>query len=343
MWYNIDVRINIIGGSEMKLQILVSQYKENEDVISPLLTSISIQQGIDLGEIGVVIVNDGSDVKLSDEFIGKFPYHIDYILAPHGGVSKTRNTALDFATADYVMFCDADDMFLNNAGLYLIFNEIEKGEFNALISRFSEEVGNKETSKRSYINHGYEDATFIHGKVYRRQFLIDKKIRWCDELTIHEDSYFSYLCRVCAEDKNIRFCNDVFYLWKYRPDSVCRTDSKWIMKSLPHMVKSSAKLTDELIKRGKLVHARTTAANLLIRCYFRMNMDEWNDTKLLEYRLKNEKAIKEFYEKYWPLVEGMDKTQYNDIWKRLVNDALNKGVYQVKITFAEWQNMMGKK
>ena len=51
----------------MKLQILVPQYKETEDIIKPLLDSIEVQQNIDLkNEVGVIIVNDGTDVHLSE-------------------------------------------------------------------------------------------------------------------------------------------------------------------------------------------------------------------------------------------------------------------------------------
>ena len=53
-----------------KLQILIPQYKETEEVIKPLLDSISIQQSVDLkNEVGVIIVNDGTDVHLSKEFL----------------------------------------------------------------------------------------------------------------------------------------------------------------------------------------------------------------------------------------------------------------------------------
>ena len=53
----------------MKLQILIPQYKETEDIIKPLLDSIAIQQNVDLiHDVGVIIVNDGSDVILSDKF-----------------------------------------------------------------------------------------------------------------------------------------------------------------------------------------------------------------------------------------------------------------------------------
>ena len=48
-----------------KLQILVPQYKETEDIIKPLLDSIEVQQNIDLSnDIGVIIDEDYiSDLK----------------------------------------------------------------------------------------------------------------------------------------------------------------------------------------------------------------------------------------------------------------------------------------
>ena len=53
----------------MKLQILIPQYKETEEVIKPLLDSLAIQQNIDFNELGAIICNDGSDVHLSQEFL----------------------------------------------------------------------------------------------------------------------------------------------------------------------------------------------------------------------------------------------------------------------------------
>ena len=42
----------------------------------------------------------------------------------------------------------------------------------------------------TYINRE-RDSTFVHGKVHRRQYLLDQRIRWNPALTIHEDSYFN--------------------------------------------------------------------------------------------------------------------------------------------------------
>ena len=189
----------------MKLQILIPQYKETEAIIKPLLDSIEIQQNIDLkNEVGVIIVNDGTDVLLSKEFLDRYTYPIDYYLNEHKGVSATRNACLDYATADYVMFCDADDMFYNACGLYIIFREINGGGFDTLTSKFIEEVRDRASNKPLYVTHDM-DSIFVHGKVHRRQYLIDNNIRWNDKLTLHEDGYFNCLCQRLTT--SARYCS----------------------------------------------------------------------------------------------------------------------------------------
>ena len=123
----------------MKLQILVPQYNETDAIIKPLLDSIAIQQNIPFDEVGVIICNDGSDVRLSDDLLASYPFRIEYHLERHRGVSATRNACLDYATAEYIMFCDADDMFFNACGLWILFREMVAG-FDSLTSVFIEET-----------------------------------------------------------------------------------------------------------------------------------------------------------------------------------------------------------
>ena len=53
----------------MKLQILVPQYNEDESIIKCLLDSIAVQIKVDFNDIGVIIVNDGSDCLLDVNFL----------------------------------------------------------------------------------------------------------------------------------------------------------------------------------------------------------------------------------------------------------------------------------
>ena len=59
----------------MKLQILIPQYKETDEILKPMLDSIALQQNIDFNEIGVIIVNDGSNIHLSKKLINNYPFN----------------------------------------------------------------------------------------------------------------------------------------------------------------------------------------------------------------------------------------------------------------------------
>ena len=80
----------------MKLSILIPQYKETEEQVKNLLDSIALQQNIDFNEIEVVIVNDGTDVILSEEFIDSYPFTVNYFINEHLGVSGKRDICYQF-------------------------------------------------------------------------------------------------------------------------------------------------------------------------------------------------------------------------------------------------------
>ena len=318
----------------MKLQILVPQYKETEDIIKPLLDSIEIQQNVDLkNEVGVIIVNDGTDTHLSREFLDKYTYHIDYILSEHGGVSATRNKCLDHATADYVMFCDADDMFYNACGLYILFREIEIGDFDSLVSAFVEETRHPQTKEVVYINHDM-DTTFVHGKIHRRKYLLDNKIRWNDKLTIHEDSYFNCLCQRLAGE--LKYSQTPFYLWKWRDDSVCRHDPKYILKTYNNMLDSNDSLVDEFLRRNRLSDAQFYSVSMIYDAYFTMNKDEWINQENIEYRRATEKRFKEYYLKHKTLFEGIPNDVKYQIVMSVKNRMFQEGLMLESVTFDDW-------
>lgn len=317
----------------MKLQILVPQYKEDESVIKPLLDSIAIQQNVNLkDDVGVIIVNDGSDVRLSVEFLKSYPFTIEYYENDHKGVSATRNACLDKATADYVMFCDADDMFYNACGLWIIFREISIG-FDSLVSVFVEESRLPGTKEITYITRE-QDSTFVHGKVHRRQYLIDNDIRWNDNLTIHEDSYFNCLCQKLSE--NVKYCTAPFYLWKWRDDSVCRRDPKYILKTYNNMLDSNSALVEQFLKRNRLMDAQFYATAMIYDAYFTMNKDEWINQENKEYRDSTEKRFKEYYLKFKTICDNIDANTKAQIIYQVKNRMFHEGLLMESVTFDAW-------
>lgn len=316
----------------MKLQFLIPQYQETNEILKPLLDSIAIQQSIPMEEIGAIICNDGSDVFLTDDFINSYPYKIEYHKEPHRGVSATRNACLNYATADYVMFCDADDMFYNACGLWIIFREMEKG-FDSLVSVFIEETRIQDTQQIQYINHEM-DSTFVHGKVHRRQYLIDKNIRFNDKLTIHEDSYFNILCQNLSQ--NVKYCITPFYLWKWRDESVCRHDPKYILKTYNNMLDSNDAVIDEFLSRGIQEKAMFYSTLMIFDAYYTMNKPEWIDQENQEYRNMTELRFADYYRKHKDMWDTMPINDKMMISNQVRGRSVMEGMRMEAITINNW-------
>lgn len=315
------------------LEILVPQYNETNEVVKPLLDSIAIQQNVDFDDIGVIICNDGSDVFLTEDFLNSYPYEIKYYKEPHRGVSGTRNACLDHSSAEYVMFCDADDMFFSACGLWILFREMDIGVFDSLVSVFVEETRIPDTGEVTYINRQM-DSTFVHGKVHRRKYLINKKIRWNESLTIHEDSYFNILCQNLSA--NVKYCQTPFYLWKWRDDSVCRHDPKYILKTYSNMLDSNEALVNEFIRRGMHDKAKFYTCFMVFDAYYTMNKPEWINQENQEYRDKTEKRFSEYFKKQKAMWENVSTQEKMQISNGVRSRSVAEGMGMETITIDDW-------
>lgn len=306
----------------MKLQILIPRWSEDENTIRPLLDSIALQQGVDFREIGVIVADDGAERPLDGKFIWRYPFRIERVRQERRGVSAARNLALDTAEAEYVIFCDADDMFSNLLALQTIFREMAAG-FDTLWSAFVEEARYPQTWEPVYILREKDD-TFVHGKVHRRQFLIENGIRWDDRLTVHEDGYFHTLVQVCA--KEMRYCERPFYLWRWRDGSVCRSDPAFMQRTYPQLLDAREALTDELARRGMTEKAVDIAVQTALDMYYALQTPAWLAKDAAEYRRAAEERFSDFWRKtcsaWYLLTEAYKARLSSAIRERFVREGM---------------------
>ena len=322
-----------------KLDILVPMYNEPESVIKNLLDSIVVQQNVDLkNDVGVIICCDGGTAHLSKTFIKRYPFTIEFYICDHRGVSAARNSCLDYSSAEYVMFADCDDMFYNACGLWMIFREMGGDGFKSLSSTFIEET--RFNSQPLYINRE-QDTTFVHGKVHNRQFLIDNNLRWNEKLTIHEDSYFNILCQTTAG--NVKYLSDSFYLWKWRDDSVCRHDPKYILKTYNNMLDSNTALIEEFLRRDKKDLAKYYSTSMIYDAYFTLNKKEWIEQENQEYRKAVEDRFAIYYKQFKYLFQSTPIDVKNQIIVGIKNRMFNEGMFLESITFEDWIKIIGYK
>ena len=313
-----------------KLQILIPQYNEDNNTIKPLLDSIAIQQGVKLKEdIEVFIGNDGSDTKISENFLKEYSFPIRYYMFEHAGLAATRGKLQHEATADYIMFCDADDKFISTIALQLIFMNIKKG-FDALIFSFVEE--HKEPSILIFHDN---DTVFVHGKVYRRQFLIDNKIEWNPLLREHQDSAFNVLARTLS--KKTPICKIPIYMWCDNPNSICRHDGKYhAPNTWCSMIDSYDSVVTDFMKRGYGEHAKYYAVWCLYATYYEMSHEAWMEDCMAENRLKTYKKIVWFCNKYALLIDNCSEEKEEEISQRTKQVAQRRGKLGDMPSFDEW-------
>jgi hypothetical protein len=316
----------------MKLQLLIPQYNEDNSVVKNMLDSIAIQKGINFDDIEVLIGNDGSDIKLSEDFINSYSFSVKYFQYEHSSPAGTRQKLFEEATADYVMFCDADDMFMNALGLYGIFSFITKG-FDALVCSFIEEAQDTKYGTYRYITHNKDDR-FIHGKVYRRRHLIDNKIVWYSDIKYHEDGSYNVLALATAKVRE--YCNIPIYLWKWRDNSICRSDKLYVLKTYTRMIYSNNYLVRDFLERRMLDNAKYHTGLLIYNTYYMLNKPIWLDPMNSKYRYETEKCFKQYYKEHKELFSRLSPEMRYRIISGVKRRVLDEGVLLEHFTFDEW-------
>lgn len=291
------------------LSILVPHYNEPVEVCKPLLDSIAIQQNIDMNDIEVVICDDGPEaVLLPDEFLKSYPYDIQYHREPKGGVSRMRNQAFAYSTGEYVMWADVDDMLYHCLAFWFIKRETTTPMqipvnnipttvygFDALYSVFLEEQKNPQTGETMFLDRK-DGFQFVHGKVFKRDFLVKNDIHFFDECIIHEDNVLNLQVSSCTQ--KIKWCPAPFYLWKWRDESVCRRDPLYIKKTYPDLIKSSDCSLEWLTKKSKFDKAREVVVSITLDSYYTFCHPSWKEINTKEYRDGAEKCFADYFKKW---------------------------------------------
>lgn len=288
---------NIEKVEKDKLTIVIPFYKETFNEIAPNIHMINSQVGINFDDICVIFVNDGVDNteieiefnKLVEQGIIKFKAQF-YYMDENGGPGVARQTGIDLAYSDYVMFCDADDSLYDIGVLYSIINLINNSETppDIISTKWIEENINAETKELVYIPHEY-DATWMHGNIYRKSFLEYNNIRFRDDLRIHEDSYVQAIA--FARTTNIIYHNLTSYIWRHRDESIVRiNNSEYTYSGCSEFYRAVGLAYDEILKFNPQA-LFDMVPQLTFYGYFGFQDSNWDSD---EYSKFKESALEEY-------------------------------------------------
>lgn len=220
-----------------KISIIVPIYNV-EKYIDKAMESIVNQT---YKNLEIILINDESkdkSIKICEKYI-KNDTRIKLVNQKNKGLSGARNTGLENATGDYIMFIDPDDTFELNACENL-YKEIEKTNADYVIANYRNmdeddtkwdkpafdtnkykkmQVSIKEPTKCFYVmNSG------VWNKIFRKEFLDAIKVKFVEK-TPAEDAIFTTYCFIKAQ--KVYYTPEIVYNYRLREsDSISSNCSK---------------------------------------------------------------------------------------------------------------------
>lgn len=263
----------------MKISVIIPVYN-GEKHIGKCIENIQ-QQSYE--NIEIIIINDGSKDN-TKEIIEKYKRKDSRIVAVHKkneGVSVARNTGIETATGDFIIFVDSDD-FLEVGAIQCIVDSIKHaddidmvfygyqciGKANdretdiAVLKKLSDSKNLKSDIIRSIISTKNNIYGYIWRAAYKTDMLISKKIKFPRGIKISEDYMFLLNAVVCAT--NVTLIDKELYLYNLGEASM---SNKYIPSLLKDMNYVNNWMYENIVKDRKelLTGYKCSIANTYLR------------------------------------------------------------------------------
>ena len=184
----------------------------------------------------------------------------------NGGPGPARNLALENSKNEYIVFLDSDDEFYRNDSVLTMLKAID--DYDMVFGQMYQVINGEDI----YCHH----EGCLHGKMYRRSFLEDKKIKF-HSIRIkggnaHEDNAFNQLYISCTNKVN--YIDDVTY--KYNDVESSITGSENRHKSFKCYIKSMDWLFKEIEKQKHIEkdYVGIVITCVMFYCYFNYLLEE---------------------------------------------------------------------
>ena len=82
-----------------KLDLIVPHYTEDIHLMDQMFGILRLQRNVDWRDFRVLIVCDGYDIEMPDDFGASEPFDVEVVWKEHSGISATRNFGLDHSNA----------------------------------------------------------------------------------------------------------------------------------------------------------------------------------------------------------------------------------------------------
>ena len=216
----------MINMNRYNITVVIATYNSG-NYLNEFLDSMKAQS-LGFENIEIIFVDDNSSDSATLELLKHLDESYDNVKSvfqsENSGFPGTgRNIGLDLASSDYVIFCDHDDSYTENA-FEIMLNKINGNDM--LISNFNQVYPDKvipfksiygdadeiEVSDISKDENLFRVPAAIWTRLFRKKFLMENNIRFLEGM-LAEDVYVAVNASLCAD--GIIYLNS-FYSYNYK-------------------------------------------------------------------------------------------------------------------------------
>ena len=184
--------------------------------------------------------------------------NIRVIKNEHHGPGAARQHVIDTTQCEYLMFLDADDMLMPNAVKNLS-DAIRYSNCDILKSAFVREQTHK---KDDIIPQDIFTITWMHGKIYRTDYLRNNNIRFLN-LDTEEDANFNLVAWNSTDNRGE--ITDITYLWRDNKNSLTRhlSQADYFARTYVNYVYGQVKGLNYIYKLTNQIHHKLVTQTLI--------------------------------------------------------------------------------
>lgn len=288
----------------MTLQLLLTHYKESDKIVKRMLDSIEAHMPrISPENFSVSIVSDGLENRISETLLSAYSYGISYSAYEHRGARFARNSLLENATADYVMFCDIDDCFTGTSGLSRIFQEMEKCP-DVITSPIFLEYPD-ENGSMSFRVAPSRNAVWLGGDAFKASYLRENGICF-DEVLNYGEKYF--LWQAFNFTDNIISIPEKMYIYKYNVGSLSRSEPYFRVKNFYKFMGTLDLIAERLKAIGRSDLLEKFLSESIAFAYVSARSKWINDSEApAEYSESARKSSSDYAKKWGSYVHEIDQ------------------------------------
>ena len=270
----------------MLLDLFITHYNEPWEVGEPGLTMLAHQRCVDWNDVRVTLVHDGTEPFPEGNFMD-YPFKIRQECIEHRGIAGARNWCIDHSEATWIKWNDFDDLFCNVYALRSMMESLKNsnGDFDLLWFDVYAEMNGKRYLKDK------RDPVVLHGKSFRRQFLIDHKLRFQEDLTWCEDSAFLAVMEMEIDPQRIgKIKADApIYAWVHRIGSLCNRP-EILFDNLQSFFRRHCYVAEEFKKHNMFDAYNTMIARIMCDSYYTLKVVD-----VPEDRSEHERRVWEYF------------------------------------------------